>query len=130
MRLFGWEVCKTFWVIWGIHDGCLSIRGNFYTRKNNKIYLVLKGKKKELRRKFKGLNIEITGNNNIITLHLPVYFEDTNIEIDFEKFTKSIYEINDLGIKVNNDNYKVAILENRKIINLIQPLIKIRKENR
>lgn len=56
--------------------------------------------------------------------------EYNNIEIDFEKFTKSIYEINDLGIKVNNDNYKVAILENRKIINLIQPLIKIRKENK
>ena len=49
---------------------------------NNKIYLVLKGQKKELKQRLKGLNIEITGHNNVITLHLPVYFEDTNIEIN------------------------------------------------
>lgn len=64
--------------------------------KNNKIYLVLKGKKKELKRKIKGLNIEITGKNNVITLHLPVYFEDTNIKIigdnsSFEMLSATCY---------------------------------------
>lgn len=64
--------------------------------RNNKIYVIFKGRKKELKRKIKGLNIDINGNNNIIKLHFPVYFEDTNIEINgsnssFEMLSATCY---------------------------------------
>ncbi len=50
--------------------------------KNNKIYIVLKNKKKVLKRKLSGLDINISGDNNTIILHYPIYFKNSLIQME------------------------------------------------
>lgn len=49
--------------------------------KNNKIFIVKNGTKKELKRKIKGLNVIFNkkSKNNVLCLHFPISFKDTTI---------------------------------------------------
>lgn len=54
----------------------------------------------------------------------------SNIEIDVTKYTKAIYEINELGLVINNEYFKISILENKNILELIKPLVKIKDKKK
>ena len=51
--------------------------------KSNKIFVVVNGKQKELRRKIKGLDVIFAAKSkkNIIILHMPLRFKDTTIKV-------------------------------------------------
>ncbi len=49
---------------------------------NNKLYIVQNGQKKECKKQIKGLELNIRGDNNTITIHYPFTFINTEIEME------------------------------------------------
>lgn len=100
--------------------------------KNNKIFVVFNGKKKPLKRKLKGLNVIIEGNNCYLEIELPNSFKGTSIELNGENavciFKKAFTEVNrasiyvgpwgrcfiDKDICINNSGFNVVVNNNEK----------------
>ena len=54
----------------------------------------------------------------------------SNKEIDVTKFTNAIYGVDERGLIINNDSYNVGILGNKNILELINPLVKIKNKKK
>lgn len=99
---------------------------------NNKIFIVLNGKKKRLRRKLDGLNVIINGKNIYLEIELPINFKNTTIHLAGEnavfimKHTDTIVNsasfyvgswgrcfINE-NIRLNQPNFKVIVNNNER----------------
>lgn len=100
--------------------------------KNNKIFVVYNGKKKPLKRKLKGLDVIIEGNNCYLEIEVPISFKGTAIKLSGEYavciFKKTFTEINrasiyvgswgrcfiDEDICINNSGFNVVVNNNEK----------------
>ena len=99
---------------------------------NNKIFIVLNGKKKRLRRKLDGLNVIMNGKNSYLELELPLNFKNTTIHLEGEnavfimKHSDTIVNnasfyvgswgrcFIDENIKLNQPNFKVVVNNNER----------------
>lgn len=92
---------------------------------NNKVFIVLNGKKKRLRRKLDGLNVIMNGKNSYLELELPLKFKNTTIHLQGEN---AVFIMKHTDTVVNNANFYVGswgrcfIYEN---IKLNQPNFKV-----